>query len=187
MLEKAAALTVREQLGDSCVHCVFVDSRHILSFSLCLQVLHDSLKPSESFVAVWLSLLFCLCCRSWDQPTRCTLWYETWKRWVLCFQTGSFCCILLIIKFGGVFYSVWKSETEWIMSDSERRKQCINHGSVLQGNLPPDYQITLIDIGLVLEFLMGGAYRCNYTRKSFRTLYNNLYGLKRVSTPTQWF
>ncbi|KAI1889620.1 hypothetical protein AGOR_G00164800 [Albula goreensis] len=47
------------------------------------------------------------------------------------------------------------------------------------GNLPPDYQITLIDIGLVLEFLMGGAYRCNYTRKSFRTLYNNLYGLKR--------
>lgn len=28
---------------------------------------------------------------------------------------------------------------------------------------------------------MGGAYRCKYTRKSFRTLYNNLYGLKRVS------
>ncbi|XP_029112378.1 transient receptor potential cation channel subfamily M member 1-like [Scleropages formosus] len=50
---------------------------------------------------------------------------------------------------------------------------------VKKGNLPPDYQITLIDIGLVLEFLMGGAYRCNYTRKSFRTLYNNLYGLKR--------
>lgn len=54
------------------------------------------------------------------------------------------------------------------------------HKCVFQGNLPPDYQITLIDIGLVLEFLMGGAYRCNYTRKSFRTLYNNLYGLKRV-------
>ncbi|XP_077569202.1 transient receptor potential cation channel subfamily M member 1-like isoform X1 [Stigmatopora nigra] len=50
---------------------------------------------------------------------------------------------------------------------------------VKKGNLPPDYQITLIDIGLVLEFLMGGAYRCNYTRKTFRTLYNNLYGLKR--------
>ncbi|XP_034018663.1 transient receptor potential cation channel subfamily M member 1-like [Thalassophryne amazonica] len=50
---------------------------------------------------------------------------------------------------------------------------------VKKGNLPPDYQITLIDIGLVLEFLMGGAYRCNYTRKSFRTLYNNMYGLKR--------
>ncbi|XP_044056536.1 transient receptor potential cation channel subfamily M member 1-like isoform X2 [Siniperca chuatsi] len=50
---------------------------------------------------------------------------------------------------------------------------------VKKGNLPPDYQITLIDIGLVLEFLMGGAYRCKYTRKSFRALYNNLYGLKR--------
>lgn len=51
----------------------------------------------------------------------------------------------------------------------------------LQGNLPPDYQITLIDIGLVLECFMGGAYRSNYTRKAFRNLYNNLYGLKRVS------
>lgn len=55
---------------------------------------------------------------------------------------------------------------------------------MFQGNLPPDYQITLIDIGLVLEVLMGGAYRCKYTRKSFRTLYNNLYGLKRVSAYT---
>lgn len=52
---------------------------------------------------------------------------------------------------------------------------------VLQGNLPPDYNITLIDIGLVLECFMGGAYRSNYTRKVFRNLYNNLYGLKRVS------
>uniref|UniRef100_A0AAQ4RZ62 Transient receptor potential cation channel, subfamily M, member 1b n=1 Tax=Gasterosteus aculeatus aculeatus TaxID=481459 RepID=A0AAQ4RZ62_GASAC len=51
---------------------------------------------------------------------------------------------------------------------------------VLQGNLPPDYQITVIDIGLVLECFMGGAYRSNYTRKAFRNLYNNLYGLKRV-------
>ncbi|XP_029283252.1 transient receptor potential cation channel subfamily M member 1-like [Cottoperca gobio] len=54
---------------------------------------------------------------------------------------------------------------------------------VKKGNLPPDYQITLIDIGLVLELLMGGAYRCIYTRKSFRTLYNNLYGLKRDDEP----
>uniref|UniRef100_A0A8C1PEK9 Transient receptor potential cation channel, subfamily M, member 1b n=1 Tax=Cyprinus carpio TaxID=7962 RepID=A0A8C1PEK9_CYPCA len=52
-----------------------------------------------------------------------------------------------------------------------------------KGNLPPDYQITLIDIGLVLEYLMGGAYRCNYTRKNFRALYNNLYGLKRDDEP----
>ncbi|KAL7867962.1 hypothetical protein SRHO_G00093460 [Serrasalmus rhombeus] len=54
---------------------------------------------------------------------------------------------------------------------------------VKKGNLPPDYQITLIDIGLVVEYLMGGAYRCNYTRKSFRSLYNNLYGLKRDDEP----
>uniref|UniRef100_A0A8C1W3C4 Transient receptor potential cation channel, subfamily M, member 1a n=1 Tax=Cyprinus carpio TaxID=7962 RepID=A0A8C1W3C4_CYPCA len=54
---------------------------------------------------------------------------------------------------------------------------------IIKGNLPPDYQITLIDIGLVLEYLMGGAYRCHYTRKSFRTLYNNLYGLKRDDDP----
>uniref|UniRef100_A0A8C4I0B4 Transient receptor potential cation channel, subfamily M, member 1b n=1 Tax=Dicentrarchus labrax TaxID=13489 RepID=A0A8C4I0B4_DICLA len=50
---------------------------------------------------------------------------------------------------------------------------------VKKGNLPPDYQITLIDIGLVLECFMGGAYRSKYTRKAFRNLYNNLYGLKR--------
>lgn len=51
----------------------------------------------------------------------------------------------------------------------------------LQGNLPPDYRISLIDIGLVIEYLMSGAYRCNYTRKRFRTLYHNLFGPKRVS------
>lgn len=62
------------------------------------------------------------------------------------------------------------------LSVSVKSKYCY----LFQGNLPPDYQITLIDIGLVLEFLMGGAYRCKYTRKTFRTLYNNLYGLKRV-------
>uniref|UniRef100_UPI00398F13A0 transient receptor potential cation channel subfamily M member 1-like n=1 Tax=Pristiophorus japonicus TaxID=55135 RepID=UPI00398F13A0 len=50
---------------------------------------------------------------------------------------------------------------------------------VKKGNLPPDYHISLIDIGLVIEYLMGGAYRCAYTRKSFRTLYNNLFGQKR--------
>uniref|UniRef100_A0A8C8REW4 Transient receptor potential cation channel subfamily M member 3 n=1 Tax=Pelusios castaneus TaxID=367368 RepID=A0A8C8REW4_9SAUR len=49
----------------------------------------------------------------------------------------------------------------------------------VRGNLPPDYRISLIDIGLVIEYLMGGAYRCNYTRKRFRTLYHNLFGPKR--------
>uniref|UniRef100_A0A3Q3IXP2 Transient receptor potential cation channel, subfamily M, member 3 n=1 Tax=Monopterus albus TaxID=43700 RepID=A0A3Q3IXP2_MONAL len=50
---------------------------------------------------------------------------------------------------------------------------------VKKGNLPPDYRISLVDIGLVIEYLMGGAYRCNYTRKRFRTLYHNLFGPKR--------
>ncbi|XP_056098758.1 transient receptor potential cation channel subfamily M member 7 isoform X1 [Rhinichthys klamathensis goyatoka] len=52
---------------------------------------------------------------------------------------------------------------------------------VKQGNLPPNYKITLIDVGLVIEFLMGGTYRCNYTRKRFRIIYNNLLGNSRRS------
>ncbi|XP_059500641.1 transient receptor potential cation channel subfamily M member 6-like isoform X4 [Stegostoma tigrinum] len=44
-----------------------------------------------------------------------------------------------------------------------------------QSNLPPGYKVTLIDIGLVMEYLVGGAYRSIYTRKSFRLLYNSLY------------
>uniref|UniRef100_A0A8C7V5R4 non-specific serine/threonine protein kinase n=1 Tax=Oncorhynchus mykiss TaxID=8022 RepID=A0A8C7V5R4_ONCMY len=51
---------------------------------------------------------------------------------------------------------------------------------VKQGNLPPNYKMTLIDIGLVIEYLMGGTYRCNYTRKRFRIIYNNLHGNSRV-------
>ncbi|CAL8243217.1 unnamed protein product [Lota lota] len=52
---------------------------------------------------------------------------------------------------------------------------------VKQGNLPPNYKITLIDVGLVIEFLMGGTYRCNYTRKRFRIIYNSLHGSNRRS------
>ncbi|MCJ8732998.1 hypothetical protein PDJAM_G00217950 [Pangasius djambal] len=50
-----------------------------------------------------------------------------------------------------------------------------------KGNLPPNYKITLIDVGLVIEHLMGGTYRCNYTRKRFRIIYNNLHGNTRRS------
>ncbi|XP_006527014.1 transient receptor potential cation channel subfamily M member 6 isoform X1 [Mus musculus] len=46
---------------------------------------------------------------------------------------------------------------------------------VKQHTLLSSYRITLIDIGLVIEYLIGGAYRSSYTRKSFRILYNNLY------------
>ncbi|XP_051918788.1 transient receptor potential cation channel subfamily M member 7 isoform X3 [Hippocampus zosterae] len=52
---------------------------------------------------------------------------------------------------------------------------------VKQSNLPPNYKITLIDVGLVIEYLMGGTYRCNYTRKRFRIIYNNLHGSSRRS------
>ncbi|XP_006892067.1 PREDICTED: transient receptor potential cation channel subfamily M member 6 [Elephantulus edwardii] len=45
---------------------------------------------------------------------------------------------------------------------------------VKQNTLLSGYRITLIDIGLVIEYLIGGAYRSSYTRKNFRALYNNL-------------
>uniref|UniRef100_A0A8D2LQU7 non-specific serine/threonine protein kinase n=1 Tax=Varanus komodoensis TaxID=61221 RepID=A0A8D2LQU7_VARKO len=48
-----------------------------------------------------------------------------------------------------------------------------------QGNLPPGYKLTLIDVGLVVEYLMGGTYRCTYTRKRFRVIYNSLSGSNR--------
>ncbi|XP_061451857.1 transient receptor potential cation channel subfamily M member 7 isoform X2 [Rhineura floridana] len=52
---------------------------------------------------------------------------------------------------------------------------------VKQGNLPPGYKLTLIDMGLVVEYLMGGTYRCTYTRKRFRVIYNSLSGSNRRS------
>uniref|UniRef100_A0A8D0AR36 non-specific serine/threonine protein kinase n=1 Tax=Sander lucioperca TaxID=283035 RepID=A0A8D0AR36_SANLU len=52
---------------------------------------------------------------------------------------------------------------------------------VKQSHLPPNYKITLIDVGLVIEYLMGGTYRCNYTRKRFRIIYKNLHGNSRRS------
>ncbi|XP_008938224.1 PREDICTED: transient receptor potential cation channel subfamily M member 6, partial [Merops nubicus] len=46
---------------------------------------------------------------------------------------------------------------------------------VKQNTFSLDYKISLIDIGLVIEYLLGGAYRSSYTRKHFRILYNDLY------------
>ncbi|XP_063305074.1 transient receptor potential cation channel subfamily M member 7-like isoform X1 [Pelobates fuscus] len=45
---------------------------------------------------------------------------------------------------------------------------------VKKGTLPAGYKITLMDIGLVVEFLMGGTFRCNYTKKPFRAMYKSL-------------
>ncbi|XP_069891859.1 transient receptor potential cation channel subfamily M member 6 isoform X3 [Dipodomys merriami] len=53
---------------------------------------------------------------------------------------------------------------------------------VKQHTLLSGYRITLIDIGLVIEYLIGGAYRSSYTRKNFRVLYNNLCRKHKRST-----
>ncbi|XP_061115892.1 transient receptor potential cation channel subfamily M member 6 isoform X3 [Conger conger] len=45
---------------------------------------------------------------------------------------------------------------------------------VRKTHLPVGYRVSLIDVGLVIEYLMGGAYRSSYTRKHFRSTYNRL-------------
>uniref|UniRef100_A0A8C2D9P6 Transient receptor potential cation channel, subfamily M, member 6 n=1 Tax=Cyprinus carpio TaxID=7962 RepID=A0A8C2D9P6_CYPCA len=54
--------------------------------------------------------------------------------------------------------------------------------------LPAVYRISLIDIGMVIEYLIGGAYRSTYTRKSFRAMYSRIHnpakeGGKETSSP----
>lgn len=51
---------------------------------------------------------------------------------------------------------------------------------LFQHTLLSGYRITLIDIGLVIEYLIGGAYRSSYTRKNFRAFYN-LYRKHKVA------
>uniref|UniRef100_A0A669Q999 non-specific serine/threonine protein kinase n=1 Tax=Phasianus colchicus TaxID=9054 RepID=A0A669Q999_PHACC len=55
---------------------------------------------------------------------------------------------------------------------------------VKQSTLPSDYRISLIDIGLVIEYLLGEAYRSSYTRKHFRVLYNNIYRKHKNLSPS---
>ncbi|XP_050965495.1 transient receptor potential cation channel subfamily M member 6 isoform X1 [Labeo rohita] len=57
-----------------------------------------------------------------------------------------------------------------------------------QTRLPAVYRMSLIDIGMVIEYLIGGAYRSTYTRKSFRTMYSRFHnpakeGAKETSSP----
>uniref|UniRef100_A0A8C9FZR1 Transient receptor potential cation channel subfamily M member 6 n=1 Tax=Pavo cristatus TaxID=9049 RepID=A0A8C9FZR1_PAVCR len=62
-------------------------------------------------------------------------------------------------------------------------KQVMDIGAEeLKYTLPSDYKISLIDIGLVIEYLLGEAYRSSYTRKHFRVLYNNLYRKHKVNS-----
>ncbi|XP_053405277.1 transient receptor potential cation channel subfamily M member 3-like isoform X7 [Mercenaria mercenaria] len=46
-------------------------------------------------------------------------------------------------------------------------------------HLPSGYRYTLLDIGLVIQHVMGGAFRATYCRKRFRQKYN---ALKRTGT-----
>ncbi|KAM6965339.1 transient receptor potential cation channel subfamily M member 6 [Aplochiton taeniatus] len=46
---------------------------------------------------------------------------------------------------------------------------------VKKTTLPRGYRLSLIDIGLVLEYLIGAAYCSTYTRKHFRAAYNRLH------------
>ena len=48
-------------------------------------------------------------------------------------------------------------------------------------HMPRNYSFTLIDVGLVINKLMGGAYRSSYTRRKFRSLYQHL--TKRPPAP----
>ncbi|XP_029960289.1 transient receptor potential cation channel subfamily M member 6 isoform X2 [Salarias fasciatus] len=43
-----------------------------------------------------------------------------------------------------------------------------------QTSLPLGYRLSLIDMGLVIEDLIGGAYRSTYTRKPFRAVYSHM-------------
>ncbi|MCJ8746709.1 hypothetical protein PDJAM_G00144810 [Pangasius djambal] len=43
-----------------------------------------------------------------------------------------------------------------------------------QCRLPGRYKISLIDIGMVIEYLIGGAYRSTYRSKSFKAVYNRI-------------
>uniref|UniRef100_A0A3Q3G8M0 non-specific serine/threonine protein kinase n=1 Tax=Labrus bergylta TaxID=56723 RepID=A0A3Q3G8M0_9LABR len=43
-----------------------------------------------------------------------------------------------------------------------------------QTSLPIGHRLSLIDMGLVIEYLIGGAYRSTYTRKHFRAAYSRL-------------
>ncbi|XP_043968718.1 transient receptor potential cation channel subfamily M member 6 isoform X1 [Gambusia affinis] len=43
-----------------------------------------------------------------------------------------------------------------------------------QTSLPTGYRLSVIDMGLVIEYLIGGAYRSTYTRKNFRAAYSRI-------------
>lgn len=50
----------------------------------------------------------------------------------------------------------------------------------LQCRLSRKYKISLLDIGMVIEYLIGGAYRSTYTSKSFKSVYNRIHSELKV-------
>lgn len=87
---------------------------------------------------------------------------DDWKVWVCLFAVDW------------VMFWQMAKETQWELKVTMRYMILFQH-ALLSG-----YRVTLIDIGLVIEYLIGGAYRSSYTRKSFRALYNNLYRKHKV-------
>eukprot|EP00079_Xenopus_tropicalis_P022916 XP_012814943.1 PREDICTED: transient receptor potential cation channel subfamily M member 7-like isoform X2 [Xenopus tropicalis] len=45
---------------------------------------------------------------------------------------------------------------------------------IKKGNVPGKYKITMMDVGLVIEYLMGGVFRSRYTKKNFKAMYKAL-------------
>ncbi|KAI4877087.1 hypothetical protein NFI96_031419, partial [Prochilodus magdalenae] len=54
-------------------------------------------------------------------------------------------------------------------------RRALMHVVFLQCRVPVGYKISLIDVGMVIEHLIGGAYRSTYRRKSFKTVYNRIH------------
>ena len=52
-------------------------------------------------------------------------------------------------------------------------------------HMPKNYAYTLIDIGLVINKLMGGAYRSPFSERKFRNLYNNYFKRPLTSGMTE--
>ena len=49
--------------------------------------------------------------------------------------------------------------------------------------MPKGYWYTLIDIGNVINMLMGGGFKCSYTRRRFRRIYIEIMSPVRLKLP----
>ncbi|XP_072289423.1 transient receptor potential cation channel subfamily M member 6 [Eucyclogobius newberryi] len=74
------------------------------------------------------------------------------------------------------FLTVDRLEELYNTHTQGQMKRFIHHlvEDVMQTSLPLNYRLSIIDMGLVIEYLIGEAYRSSYTRKHFRAAYNHL-------------